>query len=161
MALMSRLAAGLAVAGFAVASLTYAVELPSWLAFAYFMAAAVMVGIGVIFCYPYLEKRGYPGFVLGDKAGDPSRWLIALMIVAVLTAALLIITSGADHGTPERGAAGEYLLSYKGTTTVVGRTEWLLAGARGIRVVIGITNFFVCLIAVWCSAIANARPSTA
>lgn len=113
-------------------------------------------GIGVVLCYPYLQKGAYPGFVLGGKAGDPPRWLVGLMIVAILAVALLIITSSGNHGTPVRGPAGEYLLDYKGTTTVVDRAEWLKTGARQIRALIGIANFFVCLIALWCASAANA-----
>ena len=55
-----------------------------------------------------------------------------------------------------RGPAGEYLLDYKGTTTVVDRAAWLKAGAREIRTLFGITNLFVCLIALWCASAANA-----
>jgi hypothetical protein len=161
MVLISRVAAGLAVTGLAVTGLTYTVALPAWLAFAYLVVAGVTVSVGFILCYPYLEIRGYPGFTLGSKAGDPPRWLTVLMVVTVLAAVLLIVMSGADHGTPERGAAGEYVLNYKGTTAVGDQAEWLRAGTRGIRVVIGIVSPFVCGIALWCAAAANARPNAA
>ncbi|WP_155375171.1 hypothetical protein [Catellatospora vulcania] len=125
--LASRLAAGLAVVGFAVIGLTYAVAVPEWIIPVYLAAAVVTIGIGAVLCYPYLDRGGYPGFVLSDRAGKPARWLVALPIIAVLVVAALVVTSG-------------------------------LYGVRGA---VAAVNVFVCVMAMWCGAAANARPNGA
>ncbi|GAA1394374.1 hypothetical protein ACFQZ4_03000 [Catellatospora coxensis] len=89
---ISRVAAGLAVAGFAVIGLRYAVMLPMWVSYAHAMAVAGTVCIGVVLCHPYLEVRG-PGFALSDKAGDSPWWSNALMIFAVVVVVVVVATT--------------------------------------------------------------------
>ncbi len=126
MVLVSRVAAGLVMIGFALIGLGYLATLPTWLAYGHAMAVAGTICIGVLLCHPYLEVRGQ-GFQLGDKAGRSPYWSNALMIVSVVVAVVLAFTSGRHE----------------------------------VRVLTGMANFFVCVIALWCGAAANAKPSTA
>jgi hypothetical protein len=152
------LAVGLITAGFGAIGLSYVVPLPSWFDFTFLAVAMATVVVGFVLCFPYLTP-GSRGFELRKPAGKTPWWLATFVIVSFVAIVVLIVTSGSDHGQPEHSASGSLVLYYKGAATVVSRAVWLQAKARQTHVVIAFSNFFLCIMALWCIASRRGDPA--